>query len=202
MIRKLAAGLVAGLTLATVPAAAGATHPNTRFDTVVDVVVETSGAPGAGFDHNRFDYDILREALVATGLVEAVAAADDITVFAPRDSAFIRLARDLGYDGRDEAGVFAFIAEATGFQSAEEPGLLADVLLYHVAPEGQSLRQLRRAGQITTLLEGATLDVRRYRVIDADTDDRDARFRWPSNVETGNGVVHTVNRVLRPIDLP
>ncbi len=205
MLKKLTAAAVAGIAAVTVlPGAASAHHrpSEPEFATVVDVVVATSGAPGSGFDHNRRDYDMLREALVATGLVEAVASAEDITVFAPNDRAFIRLARQLGYHGWDEAEAFAVIAEATGFQSADEPGLLDDVLLYHVAPDGRTVRELRRSGHIATLLDEATVEVRGRRVIDADTDDRNARIIRPANVETGNGVVQTVNRVLRPIDLP
>ncbi|MEM8745926.1 MAG: fasciclin domain-containing protein [Actinomycetota bacterium] len=162
----------------------------------VDLVIAASGAEG--FDHSSRDYDLLREALVATGLADAVASADDITVFAPNDRAFIRLARDLGFRGHDEAGAFAFLAEATGFQSADEPGLLADVLLYHVAPGGGTVAELQ--GDVPTLF-GPSVTVDGRTVIDADPDDRDAKIRRPFDAPVGNGFVHTVNRVLRPIDL-
>ncbi|MEM9565052.1 MAG: fasciclin domain-containing protein [Actinomycetota bacterium] len=162
----------------------------------VDVVLAASG--DAGFDHDRLDYDLLREALLATGLADAVATAEDITVFAPNDRAFIRLARDLGYRGWDGAGAFASIAEATGFESADNPGLLDDVLLYHVAAGGRTVAELQ--GEVETLL-GASVAVHGRRVIDGDPDDRDAWIRRPKDVATGNGVVQTVSRVLRPIDL-
>ena len=35
-----------------------------------------------------------------------------------------------------------------------------------------------------------------------DTNDFDAFITWPRDIETGNGVVQPINRVLRPIDLP
>jgi serralysin len=165
---------------------------------IVDVVVTLSG--GEGFDRNRQDYDILREALVATGLVDAVAASSDVTVFAPNDRAFMRLARSLGFQGKREAGAFAFLAEATGFVSAAEPGLLDDFLLYHVSPGAGTVREIQ--GERATLLADATITVERRRVIDADPDNRNARIRRPANVETSNGIIHTVNQVLRPIDLP
>jgi uncharacterized surface protein with fasciclin (FAS1) repeats len=168
-------------------------------DTVVDVVLETSGA--SGFDRNALDFDILREALTATDLVGAVQSASDINVFAPADAAFIALARELGYDGFSEAGAFAKIAEATGYVSAAEPGILADVLLYHVAPEARTISQLRSAGAIPTLL-GPTIDVGWFRIADQDTDDRNPLIGFPRNIETGNGNVHTILGVLRPVDLP
>ncbi|MFN3215755.1 MAG: fasciclin domain-containing protein [Acidimicrobiales bacterium] len=169
-------------------------------DGTVDLVLEASGS--SGFDRNPRDYDMLRDALVATGLVDAVAAADDVTVFAPTDGAFKRLARDLGWEGRGERSAFNFLVEATGFESADEPGILADVLLYHVAPEAQTVRQLRGERGIDTLLEGSTLAVRNNRaIVDGDRNDANARLRAPSNVGTSNGIVHTINQVLRPIDL-
>ncbi|MFN3218303.1 MAG: fasciclin domain-containing protein [Acidimicrobiales bacterium] len=165
---------------------------------IVDVVVGASG--GEGFDKNRKDYDILREALVATRLIDAVAASSDMTVFAPNDRAFMKLARSLGFKGKGEARAFVFLAEATGFVSADNPGLLDDVLLYHVSPGAGTVRQIQ--GERTTLLAGATITVERRKVIDADPDNRDARIRRPANIETSNGIIHTVNQVLRPLDLP
>ena len=164
---------------------------------IVDVVIEVSG--DSGFDWKWRDYDLLREALIATDLVGAVATTPDITVFAPNDYAFLRLAWDLGYRGWSEAGAFAFLAEATGYVSPADPGLLDDVLLYHVAPGAKTVHELQ--GEVPTLLENASVTVDGRRVIDADPDDRDARIRRPKNVETGNGIIQTVNRVLRPIDL-
>ncbi len=197
-VAGVAAGATAfGIVAPAVGAAADASDgggPN-----IVDIVLEVSGTEG--FDDNAKDYDLLREALLATGLAGAVATTDDITVFAPRDGAFVHLARDLGYDGTDEAGSFAYLAEVTGFESADDPGLLDDVLLYHVSPGAKTVRELRRTHPITTLLEGATLEVWGNRVIDLDPNDRDARFRNPKNLEASNGIVHTVNRVLRPLDL-
>ena len=162
----------------------------------VDVVIAQSG--DSGFDHNFFDYDLLREALIAAGLADDVAGLDDITVFAPTDLAFVRLARDLGFHGWNEADAFAFIAEATGFVDADNPGLLAEVLLYHVGLGGGTVSDLQ--GEVTTA-GGGVLTIDGRKVIDGDPDDRNARIVRPRNVETGQGFVQTVNRVLRPIDL-
>ncbi len=196
-MRKVTKRMLAGaavLGLAAVPAAASATDDKPN---IVDVVISTSGPEG--FDDNAFDYDLLREALVATDLVGAVQAAEDVTVFAPRDQAFKRLARDLGYTGHDEAGVFAFLAGATGYVSPTEPGLLDDILLYHVAPGAKTAQQLK-GKRVETLL-GQSVKVRGTAIIDADRDDRNARITPPKNIMASNGIVHTVNEVLRPADL-
>jgi uncharacterized surface protein with fasciclin (FAS1) repeats len=163
----------------------------------VELVVAVSG--DAGFDGDRWDFDLLREALAATGLVDAVANAGDVTVFAPNDRAFIRLARDLGYGGSDEAGAFAFLAEATGFESAENPGLLDDVLLYHVAPGARTLAELHGSSVETLLGSGVTVEGRR--VVDGDPNAANAWIRKQSDIVVGDGIVHTISRVLRPIDL-
>ena len=163
----------------------------------VDVVLATSGGTDAGFDHDLKDYDLLREALVAAGLVETLAGLDDVVVFAPTDKAFVLLARDLGFHGWNEADAFAFIAAATGYVSPAEPGLLDDVLLYHVGLGAGTVNDLQ--GHVDTL--GGPITVDGFKVIDADTDDRDARIVKPRDIETQQGFVQTVNRVLRPIDL-
>jgi uncharacterized surface protein with fasciclin (FAS1) repeats len=194
--------IIAGIALPVTTAAqspTSRTSPGTASGTIVDVVIQVSGSEG--FDDNEADYDLLREALVATGLAIALSETQDITVFAPTDSAFLALATDLGFTGVDEASAFGYLAEATGFVSADEPGLLDDVLLYHVSPGAKTVRQLRRQHPVNTLLTDATLEVRGNRVIDADANDRDARIRRPSNLRASNGIIQTVDRVLRPIDL-
>ena len=195
-MKKLTVGLVAVAMMAGMALPAAAQEPEAN---VVDVVLDVSGTEG--FDSNKYDYDLLREALLATDLAGAVATTDDITVFAPTDQAFMRLAKDLGFSGNDEAGAFGYIAGLTGFVSAADPGLLDDVLLYHVSPGAKDVRELRRTNPINTL-QGGTLDVVwGNRVIDADTNDRDAYIVRPRNLEASNGIIQTVNRVLRPIDL-
>ena len=76
-MKKLTVGLVAIAMVAgmALPAAAGESEATT-----VDVVLDVSGTEG--FDANRDDYELLREALIATDLAGAVATTPDITVFA------------------------------------------------------------------------------------------------------------------------
>ncbi|MEM1333845.1 MAG: fasciclin domain-containing protein [Actinomycetota bacterium] len=199
------AGVAVGATLTTtlagtlIGAGSIASAASASDASIVDTVVAVSGAEG--FDTDDADYDLLREALVATGLLQAVMDADDITVFAPTDRAFVRLARDLGFEGHDEAGAFSYLADVTGFVSADEAGLLDDVLLYHVSPGAKTVRELRRTHPVTTLLDGATFEVSGNRVLDGDPNDRDARIRNPRNLVASDGIIQTVNRVLRPVDL-
>lgn len=197
-LTTIAAVTTAALALSISPAAASG---DANLDAgIVDVVLKVSG--DSGFDGNGRDFDLLREALVATDLVGAVAAAEDVTVFAPNDRAFRILASELGWDGSGgEAGALGAIVEATGYVSAADPGLLDDVLLYHVGAERVKVRELYRGGDVTTLL-GPELEYRRFRIADADTDDRDARVTFPWFVPADNGNIVVIDRVLRPIDLP
>lgn len=199
MRSTLVAGLAAcALFLAATPAAAApssglAAARDLDLD-VVDVVLAVSG--DSGFDGRSRDFDILREALIATDLVGAVQASDDITVFAPNDRAFRRLASALGWDGSGgEEGAFGFIAANVDLAT------IADILTYHVGTERLSLRDLFRTTDVDTLL-GPELTVRNFRVIDADTDDRNPRVTFPWYVPASNGAIVVIDDVLRPIDLP
>lgn len=193
---------IGALLLAAGPAAAAPDQADSPGDMrqawsdagVVDVVLAVSG--DSGFDRRGWDFDLLREALVATDLVGAVAGADDITVFAPNDRAFRRLASELGWDGSGgEEGAFGFLATNVGVDT------ISDVLLYHVGDERLRFGDLIRRTSVTTLL-GPDVEVSFFRVRDADTDDRDPRVTFPWYVPTDNGSIVVIDRVLRPIDLP
>ncbi len=161
-------------------------------------------ASGTGFDTDGTDFDILLKAAQTADLVDALADPDAaLTVFAPTDAAFIALARDLGFTGTDEAGAFDAIAAALATLSptGDPVPVLRDVLLYHVAGEALSRAQADAAGPITTLA-GGTIEVAGQRILDADPDQRDARFvPGATNIEAANGVVQVIDRVLLPLDL-
>lgn len=78
-------------------------------ETITDIVAKSGGE----FDDNKRDFDILLNAVIAADLAEALADPKArLTVFAPTDIAFYRLARDLGYAGDyDETAVFTFIVD-------------------------------------------------------------------------------------------
>ncbi|MEL6197074.1 MAG: fasciclin domain-containing protein, partial [Pseudomonadota bacterium] len=176
-------------------------EPPAPEPTIVDIVIQASGAEG--LDDDNADFDILREALIATDLVGTLAdAGADFSVFAPTDAAFIQLAQDLGFDGQDEAGALDFILAAlTDLGGSEEAGLqlLADILLYHVAPEGRTLAELNADGTITTAL-GATLESDGNTLVDAEPDLFDPTVIAP-DIQAANGVIQAIDRVLLPLDL-
>ena len=169
-------------------------------------VVGASGAVGE-FDGNKNDFDILNIAVDTAGLGAALSdPMVEYTVFAPNDRAFIRLARDLGFTGNDEAGAWGFLAGVITDLGGGDPTLpvLTDILLYHVAdgaisPFGLIVRTL--FGLDITTLGGGTIEPFFFRLRDNDPDLRDPRVRWPFNLVVDNGVVHTIDRVLIPVDL-
>ncbi|MGE0881654.1 MAG: fasciclin domain-containing protein [Acidimicrobiia bacterium] len=159
-------------------------------------------ASGGDFDHNHRDYDMLLNAVKAAGLVDALNdAGADLTVFAPNDRAFVRLARTLGYHGTDEAGAFdAIVGVLTKLGNGDPIPVLKQVLLYHVVSGTITARDARGADSVTTL-QGGSLGVEFPKLIDADPDLRDARVIRPFDLRATNGIVHTIDRVLLPLDV-
>lgn len=169
--------------------------------TITEVVAQSGGE----FDRNTRDYDILLNAVLAAELQDALADPEaDLTVFAPSDKAFIRLARDLGFEGNDEAGAFTAIVDTLTILGNGDPiPLLTDVLLYHVVPFSKTFREVTRAPSIDTLFESAGLVPNRRTLIDNDPDFKNPRLvKRASNIFASNGIIHTIDRVLIPADLP
>jgi uncharacterized surface protein with fasciclin (FAS1) repeats len=208
-MRKLLIGLAAavGVTVA-VPATASANHPEPDR-TLADILLADSAKDDAeGFDRRWWDYDIVTQAvLLFPDLVEAASdPGADLTVFLPNDQAFRLLVKDITGDWvRNEADVFEAVA-SLGTDTVK------NVLLYHIVPTSISYRDALRSDGATlgTLLDGASIEVdvkgrwfKRVKLIDADTDDRDAIVVW-GNVggAASNGYAHGISSVLRPIDLP
>lgn len=164
-----------------------------------DSIATYVASSGEGFDRNYSDYDVLLAAASKADLVGALADPNaNLTLFAPNDLAFVLLARDLGYSGVSEAGAWAFIDENV------PTDLLTAILLYHVAGEELSAFDVLLAGifqsPIQSLL-GESFQPRFFSLIDKDPDSPNASIFVPANVSTGNGIVHTITRVLRPTDL-
>jgi Ca2+-binding RTX toxin-like protein/uncharacterized surface protein with fasciclin (FAS1) repeats len=154
-------------------------------------------------------------------LVKAVTAADlggalsdenaELTVFAPTDAAFVKLAQAFGYAGdpADEDAVFDAIAGALAFIAPDgDPiPLLTNVLLYHVAPGiiGAADVIAGAPGPIPNLL-GADLSVTAgLELVDGDPDLTNVVLTDPDgqlDIFVDNGVIHAIDEVLIPVDLP
>ena len=165
---------------------------NEPAGTVVDVAVANGS------------FTILAQALTAAGLVGALSAADaDVTVFAPTDAAFGRLAATLGFTGDvdDTDAVFGFIVEALTELGGGDPiPVLTDILLYHVSPGAKTFADIAGAGSVATLLTGAELSPDGAAIGDNDPEGLDPKIII-ADVPASNGVVQAIDYVLLPLDL-
>lgn len=80
--------------------------------------------------------------------------------------------------------------------------VLTNILLYHVAPESLRPFDVIFSPEIPTLLKGAVIRPRLFRLRDNDPDLRDPFLFFPINIRADNGIIHTISRVLIPVDLP
>ena len=152
------------------------------------------------------DFNILLKAVVAAGLDDELAVEGaDLTVFAPNDAAFVRLAQDFGFDGdpNDEDAVFAAIADAlAGLSPDGDPiPLLTDVLLYHVSPGAKPLAEVAALDEVPTLLADATFSPDGTTLVDNEPDLKDPSL-VATDIGASNGIVHVIDRVLIPLDIP
>ncbi len=133
--------------------------------------------------------DALQKADESTNNDLITALNDDgpFTVFAPTNQAFSNLLTQLdGFNSLDD------------FNSEELQDLLAVILTYHVVPGTSVLSTDLTDGQTLTTLQGATLEVSTNGgVFIGDATDVDAQVAT-ANVETSNGVVHIIDKVLLP----
>jgi uncharacterized surface protein with fasciclin (FAS1) repeats len=213
MKRRLAAGIAAAALTAGVaaaPAAVATTTAPTTPPTIAGVLL----ADGDTFDTNWYDFDIVTEAVKATGL--AGAAADpsaNLTVFAPNDRAFQVFAwSTTGKWLTSEQAIFDALVAKFGAAT------IKNVLLYHIVPgKISSATALNADGaKLETLLgktattKGATFEVdvisKAFKIVQLKDKDPDAinPFLVASKLDipASNGVIHGISFVLRPLDLP
>jgi serralysin len=172
--------------------------PKPPGQTITDIVA----ASGGEFDRNHRDYDILLNAALTAGLEGTLATPGlDVTVWAPNDAAFIRTARDLGFTGRTEQGAWEFLVAAlTGIGGGDPIPVLTAILTYHVTPEARGVVSVLRTKEFPTL-QGGTIVRNGLALQDKDPDLRDPRLTLPLQVRATNGIIHTIDRVLIPVDL-
>ncbi len=135
--------------------------------------------------------------LPGTDLIATLAnPASDLTVFAPTNAAFGQLAKDLGFAGdtTDADAVTGFIVGALPATT------IRDVILYHVSGGTQTAEQIAASGTVTTLL-GATITNDGTTLVDNEPDLIDPSL-IATDIAADNGIVHVIDRVLLPVDLP
>ena len=177
-MRKILVAVLAVSVLGVAAAPAPAASP-----TIVGTVVALSGA--SGLDDNHGDFDILREAVVATGLAPRLDGRGQYTVFAPTDQAFLDLT-----DTDTEADAFAAVA-GLGLPAVRT------ILSYHVARGARTADEVVPATRIRTLNGGfITKDAGSATLVDALG--RAVPIVAPDAAIARNGVIHVIGGVLLP----
>lgn len=184
-MRKFLTALAStGVALAVIAAPASAGKEDR---TIVEKVVQISGA--SGFDGNGGDFDILREAVVATGLDGKLDGKRQYTVFAPTDQAFLDLT-----GAASEQDAFNGVA-ALGLPAVKQ------VLRYHVAPGRRAAAEVVAATRVNTLLRGSFLTKASGTATLTDATGRTVGIAAPNAAKLSNGIVHAIDGVLLPFPL-
>ncbi len=125
-------------------------------------------------------------------------AGANLTVFAPTNAAFGQLAVDLGFAGdpADVSAVGAFLLDTNNVATST----LKAVVEYHVSVGIQSAADIAAAGSVATL-GGGTIGADLPTLVDNEPDLIDPSV-VAANIAASNGIVHVIDRVLIPVDLP
>ena len=179
MTRRIVAVAIAAV-LTGVAAAPAQAQERT---TITGTVVALSGP--SGFDTDGGDFDILREAVIATGLDGALAGNRQLTVFAPTDQAFLDLT--------------GAATEQAAFDAVASLGLdaVAQVLAYHVSPGRRTAADVVPAERLRTL-QGGFLTKAAGSAVLVDALGREATIVAPDAVLVSNGVIHVIDTVVLP----
>jgi uncharacterized surface protein with fasciclin (FAS1) repeats len=166
-VAALAMVMVAGCAdVTTAPDAPQFNRKNVaKGETIADVALAARAATG--------EFSTLIAALDAAGLVGAMQAVGQRTVFAPTDAAFA----ELGLNAGNVATV--------------DVALLTSILLYHVANGRRDAADVLASSQIR-MLNGSftTIDGANGRINDANI--------IGTNVAASNGLIHVIDKVLLP----
>jgi len=190
---RVAVATMTAVALILMATPANAYDRSSPSGTIVDVAVAASGGGTPDDDHG--DYDILVQALVATGLASTLSDPNTkFTVFAPNDRAFLRLVQDL--TGAAPASEADALAAITGTFTAAQ---ISNILLYHVVA-GKKLGPVQvLLSRSITMANGGTIAPRGIVLRDESPALTDPRLvLWKINIQASNGVIHTIDRVLVP----
>lgn len=194
--------LAAAMVVAMTPSKAAA-----QAATLADLLIAASG--GGELDDKARDYDMILQTVIAledlggdpdlggATLLDVLSdPSAQVTVFVPRDRAMRRLASDLGWDGSGgDSGALTAIIGAFDLET------IRDVVKYHVVATPLTLIEVLRTKQFDTALPGASFTRGFISLRDNDPDLLNPRLALPLELEGGQSIAHTINRVLIPVDL-
>jgi uncharacterized surface protein with fasciclin (FAS1) repeats len=164
----------AGIVATDVAASNGVVH-------VIDQVLLPSNKTVVSLASVLPQFSILVQAVVAADLVDVLSGPGPFTVFAPTDEAFAALLAELG-----------ITAEAL----LADKALLTQVLTYHVVP-GRVVSSGIPFGAAVGTVQGQPLVIAQSPLAITDARGRTANIIG-TDVPTGNGVVHVIDRVILP----
>jgi len=209
-LQNLTAATVVATTLGASVLVAMDARPASATDapgTLAELLIAASG--GAELDNNALDYDIIVQTVIA---LEALGGDPDlggatllevlsnpeagVTVFVPRDAAFRRLARDLGWNGSGGDG-----GALTTIVGAFDLATIRNVVKYHVVPDRYSVLKVLRTKTFDTALPGTSFTRVGLTLKDNEPDLRNPQLTLPLELRAGKGIAHTITRVLIPVDL-
>ena len=122
------------------------------------------------------------------GFVDLLQTDGPFTVFAPTNQAFTDLLNALGDDYNSLAD----------FDTTDEKALLADILAYHVVSGVAAFSTDLSDGQTIETAQGESITISLTGgVFIQDATDTDAQVT-AADVETSNGVVHIINKIILP----
>lgn len=154
----------------------GDSSPNQETDNGFPTLSCTSDNTVFTIISNSADHNTLEAAIIAAELAGVLSGEGTFTVFAPTDAAF--------------AAVDAELLEAL---LADPTNLLADILLYHVAPITALAGELTD-GQLVTTVNGEDVTI----TLDGDNVLVNGALVTVADLEADNGVVHVIDAVLLP----
>jgi hypothetical protein len=213
--RTIALSVAAGAAILMAAPSAASAAPSASAPTGTRSLAAVLTANGNGqFDGNRFDYDIVTQAVLAVvgakpnSPVSLLTKGDvALTAFLPPDFAFRDLVRQLsGKTLASEQDVFNAVA-GLGIDTVEA------VLLYHVVPGATitSKDAVNADGAKLTTAVGSTITVDVVakwlgivKLVDQDPTDANPYLNpFALNINKGNKqIAHGITAVLRPLDLP
>lgn len=155
--------------------------PPVESDNIVETAIDTADLSSLVSALQKADESANND------LVSALSGDGPFTVFAPTNAAFADLFAQL--DG---------FSSLNDFSTEALQDVLATILKYHVISGTAALSTDLTNGQTLTTLQGSTVEISTDGgVFILDATSSDAQVTTP-NVETENGVVHIINKVLLP----